>query len=41
MICPLKNSDIIKASYGIDEFAVLVFGGDVKSVDIPKIIQAS
>jgi len=35
----IEDSNIIKARYGIDEFAVLVFGGDVKSENIPKIIQ--
>ena len=35
----IENSDIIKARYGMDEFVVLVFGGDVKSVDIPRIIK--
>ena len=35
----IEKSNIIQGKYGIDEFAVLVFGGDVKSEDIPKIIQ--
>ncbi len=35
----IEKSNIIQGRYGIDEFAVLVFGGDVKSEDIPKIIQ--
>ena len=35
----IEDSNIVKTRYGIDEFVVLVFGGDVKSEDIPKIIE--
>ncbi len=35
----IEDSNIIKTRYGMDEFVVLVFGGDVKSEDIPQIID--
>jgi hypothetical protein len=35
----IEDPNIIKSRYGMDEFVVLVFGGDVKSEDIPKIID--
>ena len=35
----LEDSDIIKTRYSLDDFILLVFGGDVKGEDIPKIIQ--
>jgi spore coat polysaccharide biosynthesis predicted glycosyltransferase SpsG len=35
----IENSDTVKSRYGVDEFIVLVFGGDVKSEDIPRIIK--
>ncbi len=37
----IENSDSVKERYGLDKFVVLVFGGDVKSDDIPKIIEQS
>jgi hypothetical protein len=36
---PLEDSKKIKAHYNLDEFILLVFGGDVKGEDIPKIIK--
>ena len=35
----IEHSDIIRERYDLDEFIVLVFGGDVKSIDIPRIIK--
>jgi hypothetical protein len=35
----IEDSNNIKTRYGVDEFVVLVFGGDVKSEDIPRIIH--
>jgi UDP-N-acetylglucosamine:LPS N-acetylglucosamine transferase len=35
----IENSDSVKKRYGLDEFVVLVFGGDVKGEDIPRIIK--
>jgi hypothetical protein len=35
----IEDSNIIKTRYGLDNFVVLVFGGDVKSEDIPQIIH--
>lgn len=35
----IEDSNNIKTRYGVDEFVVLVFGGDVKSEDIPRIIN--
>jgi len=35
----IENSESVKARYGLDKFVVLVFGGDVKADDIPKIIN--
>ncbi len=35
----IEDSNIIKTRYGVDDFIVLVFGGDVKSEDIPRIIH--
>ncbi len=35
----LEDSEIIKAKYGLDEFVVLIFGGDIKSEDIPRVIH--
>ena len=39
--CLLRIQDIIRTRYGVDDFIVLVFGGDVKGEDIPRIIKAS
>jgi UDP-N-acetylglucosamine:LPS N-acetylglucosamine transferase len=35
----LDDSEIIKTRYSLDDFILLVFGGDVKGEDIPNIIQ--
>ncbi len=35
----LEASDTIKTHYGVEEFIVLVFGGDVKGEEIPRIIK--
>lgn len=35
----IENSDAVKTRYGLNEFIVLVLGGDVKSEDIPRIIN--
>jgi UDP-N-acetylglucosamine:LPS N-acetylglucosamine transferase len=35
----IENQDSVKTRYGVDDFMVLVFGGDVKGKDIPKIIK--
>ncbi len=35
----IEDSDSVKTRYGVDDFIVLVFGGDVKGEDIPKIIK--
>ena len=35
----LEASDTIKTRYGVEEFIVLVFGGDVKGEEIPRIIK--
>lgn len=35
----LKDPDIVKKEHNVDDFLVLVFGGDVQGYDIPKIIK--
>jgi len=35
----LENSESVKKRYGLDQFVVLVFGGDLKGDDIPRIIK--
>ena len=35
----IEDSNTIKTRYGVDEFVVLVFGGDIKGEDIPRIIH--
>lgn len=35
----LKDSDILKHEYDVNDFLLLVFGGDVQGKDIPKIID--
>lgn len=36
---PLADFDEVKARYDVDDFLVLVFGGDIKGADIPNIIK--
>lgn len=35
----LKDPDLLKKEHGIEEFLLLVFGGDVQGKDIPEIIK--
>ena len=35
----IEDQASVKTRYGVDDFMVLVFGGDVKGEDIPKIIK--
>jgi len=35
----LKDSDIVKNQYNVEDFILLVFGGDVQGKDIPEIIK--
>lgn len=35
----LKTPESVKDHYGVDDFIVLVFGGDIKGEDVPQIIK--
>lgn len=35
----LKDADWIKRKYGVDDFILVVFGGDIRREDIPQIIK--